>query len=78
MTTLIFWGYCVRLLHCRIARPVRDSKLWQPAVDFGGHLAAPDKRFAEWAKAVGVSHGELRRDQMLATLKHSEAWKNRS
>ncbi len=85
-------------------------------VALSGRLAAPDNRFAAWAKAVGVAHGKLHPDEKLemvheldavvahlygldkrqlrvvfetfhegwdyeeqlqATLKHFEVWKNR-
>lgn len=46
-----------------IPRPCRDSKLWARVVALSGRLAAPDKRFGEWATSVGVSHGKLRLDE---------------
>ncbi|MEH2576520.1 Eco57I restriction-modification methylase domain-containing protein [Bradyrhizobium sp. AZCC 1708] len=42
-----------------IPRPQRSNAHWQRAVILAGRLAAPDKRFAAWAKAVGVTHGPL-------------------
>lgn len=42
-----------------IPRPPRDNSLWQRVVQLAGRLAAPDDRFAEWAKKVGVEHGPL-------------------
>jgi len=100
-----------------IPRPERVSPLWQRVVELSGRLACPDKRFAGWAKAVGVTHGKLHPDEKQAhiyeldavvallyglnaqqlrviyetfhegwdfenqyreTLKHFEAWKNRT
>lgn len=46
-----------------IPRPPRSSPLWQRTVALAGRLAAPDKRFAHWAKAVGVAHGKLHPDE---------------
>jgi hypothetical protein len=37
-----------------IPRPDRQSPLWQRTVSLAGQLASLDKRFAKWAKAVGV------------------------
>jgi hypothetical protein len=54
-----------------IPRPPRTDKLWQRAVALAGRLAAPDKRFADWAKAVGVEYGPLPEDEkqdMIAEL----------
>ena len=42
-----------------IPRPDRKNPLWKRAVGLAGRLAAPDKRFADWAKAVGVGYGPL-------------------
>ena len=42
-----------------IPRPERSSPLWQRVVELSGRLACPDDRYAEWAEAVGVSHGQL-------------------
>ncbi|ADJ22726.1 conserved hypothetical protein [Hyphomicrobium denitrificans ATCC 51888] len=42
-----------------IPRPAREDPLWQRAVALAGRLAAPDERFAEWAKKVGVEWGPL-------------------
>ena len=46
-----------------IPRPHRKSPLWQRAVQLAGRLACPDKRFAEWAQAVGVECGLLPADE---------------
>ena len=32
-------------------------------VQAAGRLACPDKRFASWAKSVGVEHGALKPDE---------------
>jgi hypothetical protein len=42
-----------------VPRPSRDDKRWQRVVALAGRLACPDKRFAAWAKAVGVECGPL-------------------
>ena len=42
-----------------IPRPSRASPLWRRTVALAGRLAAPDARFADWARAVGVKHGPL-------------------
>ena len=36
-----------------IPKPNRSHPLWKKVVAIAGRLAAPDKRFASWAKAVG-------------------------
>ena len=54
-----------------IPRPARDNPLWQRTVALAGRLACPDKRFAKWAKAVGVEYGKLdaaEKDDMIAEL----------
>jgi len=54
-----------------IPRPNRDNPLWRRTVALAGRLACPDKRFAKWAKAVGVKHGKLdpdEKDDMIAEL----------
>ena len=40
----------------------RNDVLWQRVVYLAGRLACPDDRFATWAEAVGVSHGQLTAD----------------
>jgi hypothetical protein len=42
-----------------IPRPQRDSTLWQRVVALAGRLACPDKRFKDWAAAVGIECGKL-------------------
>jgi hypothetical protein len=54
-----------------VPRPPRESALWQRVVALAGRLGSPDKRFAQWAKAVGVSCGKLHPDEkqdMIAEL----------
>jgi len=54
-----------------IPRPPRNDKRWQRVVALAGRLACPDKRFATWAKAVGVDCGKLPEDEkqdMIAEL----------
>lgn len=46
-----------------VPRPERSDQLWQRVVALAGRLASPDKRFAEWAKAVGVKSGKLVPDE---------------
>ena len=53
--------------------PTRTSLLWQRVVGFSGRLAAPDKRFAEWAKAVGVSRGKLHADEKAEMIDELDA-----
>jgi len=43
-----------------IPRPERESKLWMRTVLLAGRLAAADKRYTKWAKAVGVECGKLK------------------
>jgi phenylpyruvate tautomerase PptA (4-oxalocrotonate tautomerase family) len=42
-----------------VPRPSRDSVLWQRVVEISGQLASVDKRFKNWAAAVGVKNGPL-------------------
>lgn len=54
-----------------IFRPGRGDPLWRRVVALAGSLACPDKRFAKWAKAVGVECGKLdaaEKDAMIAEL----------
>ena len=54
-----------------IPRPTRDDPLWKRVVAVAGRLACPDKRFAKWAKAVGVECGKLdanEKDDMICEL----------
>lgn len=46
-----------------IPRPNGHSSLWQRIVELAGRLAAPDRRFATWARALGVKHGRLTDDE---------------
>src|SRR5207244_1496037 len=46
-----------------IPRPSREGKLWSAVVSLAGRLASADKRFAKWAKAVGVGCGKLKDDE---------------
>jgi len=45
-----------------VPRVNRDSARWQRAVSLAGRLACPDRRFRQWAEAVGVDHGPLTED----------------
>ena len=42
-----------------VPRPTQDNPFWHRVVQIAGRLGAPDDRFAEWAEAVGVKHGEI-------------------
>src|SRR5205823_2473279 len=46
-----------------VPRPVADHPFHRRAVELAGRLASPDKRFAEWAKVVGVACGPLAPDE---------------
>ncbi|MBI4705472.1 MAG: hypothetical protein HY744_30625 [Deltaproteobacteria bacterium] len=46
-----------------VPRPPRTSPLWKRAVALAGRLACPDRRFAAFARAVGVEHGALSPDE---------------
>ncbi len=56
-----------------IPRPGRTSELWQRVVALSGRLAAPDIRFADWAKQVGVKHGKLHADEKAAHIYELDA-----
>jgi hypothetical protein len=45
-----------------VPRPLRSDRHWKRVVTLAGRLAALDKRFAAWAKAVGVECGPLAED----------------
>jgi hypothetical protein len=54
-----------------VPRPSRDDKRWHRVIALAGRLASPDKRFATWAKAVGVESGPLQnaeKQDMIAEL----------
>lgn len=54
-----------------VPRPPRTDARWKRIVKLAGRLAAPDERFAAWARLVGVGHGEVpesERDDMVAEL----------
>lgn len=40
-----------------------DNSLYKELVASAGRLASPDKRFAKWAKAVGVEYGPLKPEE---------------
>ena len=40
-----------------------DTGLYKELVASAGRLACPDKRFAKWAKSVGVEHGPLKPEE---------------
>ena len=46
---------------CPISDP--ESPLLSEMVSSAGRLACPDKRFAKWAKSVGVEHGPLKPEE---------------
>ena len=41
----------------------RDNPLFELMASAAGRLACPDKRFAQWAKSVGVEHGPLKPEE---------------
>jgi hypothetical protein len=56
-----------------IPRPGRDNQRWVRVVELAGRLACPDKRLAEWAKAVGVDCGKLEKDEKLEMIHELDA-----
>jgi hypothetical protein len=56
-----------------VPRPARTSKPWQRVVALAGRLAAPDDRFAGWAKSVGVAHGPLDDDEKADMIRELDA-----
>lgn len=46
-----------------VPRPPADHPLRRRAIELAGRLASPDKRFAAWAKEVGVACGPLAPDE---------------
>jgi len=54
-----------------VPRPPRADAQWSRVVALAGRLAAPDDRYADWARAVGVAHGPpgpLERQDMIHEL----------
>jgi hypothetical protein len=54
-----------------VPRPLRDGKRFRRVVSVAGRLASSDKRFATWAKAVGVECGPVQdgeKQDMIAEL----------
>jgi hypothetical protein len=45
-----------------VPRPFHENVLRLRVIELGGRLACPDKRFASWAKEVGVAWGPLAED----------------
>lgn len=41
----------------------RDNPLFELMTSAAGRLACPDKRFAKWAKSIGVEHGPLKPEE---------------
>jgi len=56
-----------------VPRAPRTSPLWRRVVALAGRLAAPDARFAAWAKAVGVVHGKLDPDEKESMIHEIDA-----
>lgn len=54
-------------------RPERSSGLWRRVVELAGRLASPDRRFAAWAKKVGVAHGKLAPDEKQDMIEELDA-----
>jgi hypothetical protein len=46
-----------------VPRPRADHPLRERAIELAGPLAAPDRRFAAWAKEVGVPFGPITEDE---------------
>lgn len=57
----------------RIPAPSTDSPLRARAIALAGRLACPDRRFAKWAKAVGVDCGTLPGDQKEDMIRELDA-----
>lgn len=45
-----------------IPRPPNDHRLRSRSIELSGRLASADKRYAQWARAVGVDHGPVAPD----------------
>jgi hypothetical protein len=50
-----------------------ETPLYKELVSSAGRLACPDKRFAKWAKAVGVEHGPLNPDEKQTLIDRVDA-----
>jgi len=46
-----------------IPRPARTNPLWKRTVELAGRLACPDKRFQDFADAIGVKCGKVAPDE---------------
>jgi hypothetical protein len=56
-----------------VPRPSRESSLRVRVVALAGRLAASDKRFGKWAKAVGVASGKLHPDEKADMISELDA-----
>lgn len=56
-----------------VPRPRPDSPLRARAIALAGRLACPDRRFAKWAKAVGVDCGPLADDEKEDMIRELDA-----
>src|SRR4029077_6962582 len=56
-----------------IPRPRRENALRKRVIDLAGRLACPDKRYREWADAVGVEYGKLEEDEMQERIHELDA-----
>ena len=56
-----------------VPRPDRGSPMRRRVVELAGRLASPDRRFATWAKKVGVPHGKLAPDEKKAMIMELDA-----
>jgi hypothetical protein len=56
-----------------VPRPNRDDLLWKRVIALAGRLACPDKRYREWAAAVGVEYGKLEDDEKQDMIRELDA-----
>ena len=51
------------ITHFPIPRPEKNNPLCLRLIELAGRLACPDKRFSDWAKAIGVNCGKIEKDE---------------
>ena len=51
------------ITHFPVPRPEKNNPLRLRLIELAGRLACPDKRFSDWAKAIGVNCGKIEKDE---------------
>ena len=61
----IFYVFFPRIIsvHKNKIDPEKNNPLRLRLIELAGRLACPDKRFSDWAKAIGVNCGKIEKDE---------------